>query len=210
MSTTGFGAARAAILGQAMAAPTADHRRETAERNVESILDAAEALLSRRAQASISAVAKEAGVSRVTVYSHFPTREDLLGAVVARVTRAATASIEEARPAEGDPVEALERVITIAWEELERQEAIRQATAEELSAEAVLRAHQSVARAIRRLIERGRRQGSFRTDLPVQWLVVSVLTLLHAAADEVREGRLKPSAARAAVKTSIVELFTGQ
>ena len=210
MSTKGSSAAQAAILRQAMAAPTTDHRRETAERNVESILDAAEALLSRRAQASISAVAKEAGVSRVTVYSHFPTRGDLLEAVVARVTRAATASIEEARPAEGDPVEALERVLTVAWEELERQEAIRQAAAEELSAEAVLRAHQSAARAIRRLIERGRRQGSFRTDLPVQWLVVSVLALLHAAADEVREGRLKPGAARAAVKTSILELFTGQ
>jgi AcrR family transcriptional regulator len=192
-----------------MGTPSTDHRRATAERNVEAILDAAEGLLARRAQASISAVAKEAGVSRVTVYSHFPTREELLEAVVARVTRAATASIEEARPAEGNPTEALERVITVAWEELERREAIRQATAEELSPEAVWRAHQSVVQSMRRLIERGRRQGAFRTDLPVQWLLVSVLALMHAAADEVREGRLKPGAAKAAVRTTIVELFTG-
>ncbi len=200
----------AAIPWPEMATPTTDHRRATAERNVEAILDAAEAQLARRAQPSISAVAKEAGVSRVTVYSHFPTREQLLEAVVARVMRAAAASIDEARPAEGDPVEALDRVITVAWEELERQEAIRQATAEELGPEAVWRAHQSVAVSMRRLIERGRRRGSFRTDLPVQWLLVSVLSLMHAAADEVREGRLKPEAAKAAVRTSILELFTGR
>jgi AcrR family transcriptional regulator len=48
------------------------------------ILDAAEVLLERGGQASITAVAAEAGVSRMTVYAHFPTRQDLLGAVVER------------------------------------------------------------------------------------------------------------------------------
>jgi len=192
-----------------MATSTADHRRATAERNVEAILDAAEALLRRRAQPSIAAVAKEAGVSRVTVYSHFATREALVEAVVARVTRAATASIEEARPSEGEPMEALERVLTVAWAELERQEAIRQAASEDLSAEAVWRAHQSAARAVRRLIERGRRSGAFRADLPVQWMLVSVLSLLHAAADEVREGRLQAKTAESAVKKTVLELFAG-
>jgi TetR/AcrR family transcriptional regulator, mexCD-oprJ operon repressor len=192
-----------------MATSTTDHRRATAERNVEAILDAAEALLRRRAQPSIAAVAKEAGVSRVTVYSHFATREALVEAVVARVTRAATASIEEARPSEGEPMEALERVLTVAWAELERQEAIRQAASEDLSAEAVWRAHQSAARAVRRLIERGRRGGAFRTDLPVQWLLVSAFSLLHAAADEVREGRLQAKTAESAVKKTVLELFAG-
>jgi TetR/AcrR family transcriptional regulator, mexCD-oprJ operon repressor len=191
-----------------MATSATDHRRATAERNVEAILDAAEALLRRHAQPSIAAVAKEAGVSRVTVYAHFPTREKLIEAVVARVTKAAHASIEEANPAEGDPVEALERVITTAWDVLERQEAIRRAASEELSSEAVWRSHQSVAQTVRRLIDRGRRHGSFRTDLPVQWLLASAFALLHAAADEVREKRLKRGEARDAVKTTIVELFT--
>jgi TetR/AcrR family transcriptional regulator, mexCD-oprJ operon repressor len=207
MGVMGSRADAAPVRWPRMAAPTRDHRRATAEHNVEAILDAAEALLARGAQASISAVAKEAGVSRVTVYSHFPTRAELVEAVVTRVTRAATASIEEAKPGEGDPMEALERVITVAWDELERQEAIRRATAEELSPEAVWRAHRSPAQTVRRLIERGRRAGTFRKDLPVQWMLVTVFTLLHAAADEVREGRLRPAAARAAVKTSILELF---
>jgi TetR/AcrR family transcriptional regulator, mexCD-oprJ operon repressor len=193
-----------------VATRTTDHRRAKAERNVEAILDAAERLLRQRSQASIAGVAKEAGVSRVTVYAHFPTREELIEAVVARVTRAAHESIEGARPTEGDPVEALERVITIAWDELERAEAIRQAAAEDLSSEAVWRAHQSAADTVQRLIERGRRTGAFRKDLPVQWLVASCFSLLHTAADEVREGRIKPDAAMTAVKTSVIELFTGR
>jgi AcrR family transcriptional regulator len=193
-----------------VATTSTDHRRAKAERNVEAILDAAERLLREHAQASISGVAKEAGVSRVTVYSHFPTREELIEAVVARVTRAAQDSIEDAKPGEGDPIEALERVITVAWDELERQEAIRQAAAEELSPEAVWRVHQNAAGTVRRLIERGRKQGTFRRDLPVQWLVASSFALLHTAADEVREGRIKPDAAMDAVKTSLVELFTGR
>jgi TetR/AcrR family transcriptional regulator, mexCD-oprJ operon repressor len=191
-----------------VATTSTDHRRARAERNVEAILDAAERLLRRRSQASIAGVAKEAGVSRVTVYAHFPTREELVEAVVARATRAAHESIEEARPEEGDPIEALERVITVAWDELERQEAIRQAAAEELSAAAVHRAHQSAAATVRKLVERGRKAGAFRKDLPVEWLVASCFALLHTAADEVRAGRIKPDAARLAVKTSVVELFT--
>jgi TetR/AcrR family transcriptional regulator, mexCD-oprJ operon repressor len=193
-----------------MATETADHRRATAERNVEAILDAAEGLLRRRAQPSIAAVAKEAGVSRVTVYAHFPTREQLIEGVVARVTEAADASLEAAKPAEGDPVEALERVITVAWQTIERQQAIRQAAAEELSSEAVWRAHQKPAGTVRRLIERGRRTAAFRKDLPVQWLVASCFALLHTAADEVREGRIKRDAAMTAVKTSLIELLTGR
>ena len=48
------------------------YQRQVAERNVEAILDAAEELL-QQGQANISAVAVLAGVSRVTVYAHFPT-----------------------------------------------------------------------------------------------------------------------------------------
>jgi TetR/AcrR family transcriptional regulator, mexCD-oprJ operon repressor len=193
-----------------VATTSTDHRRAKAERNVESILDGAERLLRRRSQASIAGVAKEAGVSRVTVYAHFPTREELIEAVVARVTRAAHESIEGAKPGDGDPVQALERVLTVAWDELERQEAIRQAAAEELSSEAVRRAHETAAGTVLKLIERGRRQGSFRKDLPVEWLVASCFALLHTAADEVRERRIKPDEAKSAVKTSVIELFTGR
>jgi len=190
-----------------MPAAKTDHRRATAERNVEAILDAAERLLRRRAQASIAAVAREAGLSRVTVYAHFPTREELLEAVVARAVRAATAAIEATEPDSSPPIAALERVTSAAWRELERHETIRQAAAEGLSPEAEHRAHRAGMQMLHPLIKRGREQGEFRTDLPERWLLVSFFALLHAAADEVREGRIPTGAAAAAVTTSIRELF---
>src|SRR5919108_5870350 len=119
--------------------PTTDHRRAIAERNVTAILDAAEALLERRSPASITAVAAEAGVSRVTVYSHFPTREELLAAVVERAVGRAAVALERAEPRRGPPLEALDRVIAAAWRELDRHSAIAQATSEQLIPAEVLR-----------------------------------------------------------------------
>jgi TetR/AcrR family transcriptional regulator, mexCD-oprJ operon repressor len=190
-----------------IATPTVDHRRATAERNVEAILDAAERLLGRRVRPSIVAVARESGLSRVTVYAHFSTKEDLLEAVVARSVRAATAALEAAEPEEGPPLEALERVVSASWREVARHEAIRQATAEELSPDAVRRTHEPAAAVLSRLIERGRKEGAFRGDLPAQWLQVSFFALLHAAADEVRTRRIGANVAAAAVTITITELF---
>jgi TetR/AcrR family transcriptional regulator, mexCD-oprJ operon repressor len=190
-----------------IATPTVDHRRATAKRNVEAILDAAERLLERRVRPSIVAVARESGLSRVTVYAHFSTKDQLLEAVVARSVRAATASIQAAEPERGPPLEALERVVSASWREVARHEAIRQATAEELSPDAVRRTHEHAAAVLSRLIERGREEGAFRGDLPAQWLQVSFFALLHAAADEVRTRRIGANAAAAAVTTTITELF---
>jgi hypothetical protein len=39
--------------------------------------------------------------------------------------------------------------------------------------------------------ERGRREGSFRTDLPTSWLVTTYYTLVHGAGREVIDGRLR-------------------
>src|SRR5262245_34184106 len=75
----------------------AEHQRAIAERNVDAILDAVEELL-ERGQATISAVAKKAGVSRVTVYAHFPTWQLLLEAAVERAVRRTMTALAAADP----------------------------------------------------------------------------------------------------------------
>ena len=80
---------------------------EVAERNVEAILDAAEELLRSQGHASISAVAAQAGVSRVTVYAHFPAWTALLEAAVERAVRQTMTALQSVRPEDGPPVEAL-------------------------------------------------------------------------------------------------------
>jgi TetR/AcrR family transcriptional repressor of mexCD-oprJ operon len=68
----------------------------------------------------------------------------------------------------------------------------------------------AVQLALKRLIERGREEGAFRTDLPAQWLHASFFALLHAAADEVRASRIGANAAAAAVTTTITELLAAE
>lgn len=193
-----------------MPPPTTDHRRAVAEHNVQAILDAGESLLERRSRATITAVATEAGVSRPTVYAHFPTREELLAAVVVRAVQRATVALEGAEPDRGPPVEALDRVIAAAWRELDGNRAIAQATAEHLAPAEVTRTHDAAIRPIRELVHRGRQDGAFRTDLPADWLVTSCFALLHACGDEVRAGNIDASSALEILTATMRDLFVGR
>jgi AcrR family transcriptional regulator len=190
-----------------MDAAPADHRRATAERNVESILDAAEALLEEGAAASIAAVATRAGVSRVTVYAHFETREAILEAVVERAVARATVAFEEATSGAASPSEALERAVAAGWEKLSRHAAVAQAAAAQLSPETLRQTHEAGYAHARQLFAAGMQQGDFRTDVPVAWLVSVFHALLHAAGDDVRAGRLDSATALHALTTTMRAAF---
>jgi AcrR family transcriptional regulator len=185
----------------------ADHRRATAERNLQAILDAAERLLERRSPATIAAVAAEAGVSRVTVYAHFPTREQLLEAVVERAVGHATAALDAAEPRRGPALEALERVIAAGWQELDRNATIAQAAADQLSPAALARSHEAAHRRVRELVDRGREEGAVRGDVPAAWLVTCTFALLHACGDEVRAGRLDPETALGVLQATLRDVL---
>jgi len=188
---------------------TTVYQREVAERNTEAILDAAEELLRSQGHANISAVAAQAGVSRVTVYAHFPTWEALLEAAVVRAVRRTMTSLESVHPEEGPPVEALDRMLAATWQHLARYQAMAAAVAELLNPEAVTRTHQAAHRTIGALLERGRADGSFRSDLPAGWLVTASIALVHACSDGVRAGQIAEQDAVHILSTSIRDLFTG-
>jgi AcrR family transcriptional regulator len=184
-----------------------DSRRVIAEHNIQAILDGAERLLRRGEQPSISAVAAEAGVSRPTVYAHFPDRPVLLRALVERTVRHAMSAIEAAEPDRGPAGDALGRLIAASWQQLAGHDDIARAAARALSPDAMREAHESARGVIGKLIERGRRDGSFRTDAPVGWLVTASLALIHAAAEAVRAGELDAAAAPETVSRSVSDLL---
>jgi TetR/AcrR family transcriptional regulator, mexCD-oprJ operon repressor len=184
------------------------HPREAiAEHNLEAILDAAERLLARREQPNISAVAAEAGVSRPTVYAHFPDRQRLLEALVERAVRRAMSAIESAEPDRGPALPALQRLVKASWEQLGHHEDISHASAGELSGGAMHRAHHAARAVIRTLVERGRREGAFRTDVPSAWLVTSCLALIHATVEGTRTGELDTDNAGDALSILVTDLF---
>ena len=184
-----------------------DHRRATAERNVEAILDAAQSLLERGAAASIAAVAAEAGVSRVTVYSHFPTREALLEALAERAVTRFRAALEPVDLAGEDPAAALDRLIAMAWREQDRYEGLAHVIRTGLSSSALIRAHESLHEPVLSLISRGQAAGAFRGDLPAHWLLTAYFSLMHACGDEVRAGSIDPDRAVGLLQATVGGLF---
>ena len=192
-----------------MTEQTVDHRRAVAERNVEAILDAAESLLARSAPLSMSAVATDAAVSRQTLYAHFADRTELLTAVVQRAVERWVAATKRVEPHRGPAAEALGRLIETGWEEISRSSSIARAAFAELDPGAVRAAHEPGVDLLRRLIKRGRRDGSFRTDVPVEWLVSAFFGLIHTARDDVTAGRLSSRAALQALSRTLPDLFRG-
>jgi AcrR family transcriptional regulator len=186
-----------------------DFPQTIAERNVEAILDGAERLLQRHEQPSILAVAKEAGVSRPTVYAHFGDRERLLEALVERAIQRATAAVESAEPEQGRAVDALQRLIAASWKHIAHNDDIAHAAAAELSARAMRRSHETGRAMIGKVIERGRREGAFRNDVTTGWQVTTCLAMIHAAAEEVRAGELESNVALDLLSTTITDLLAG-
>lgn len=194
-------------MARTVATEPVDHRRATAERNVEAILDAAESLLGDGEATSIAAVAGRAGVSRVTVYAHFASREAILQAVVVRAVQRATAAFDVAAAGAPTATEALERALAESWRTLGRHTSIAQAAAAQLSTDTLRETHESAHGHVRALVERGREDGEFRTDVPVEWLVSVFHALLHSAGDDVRAGRMGEDEALHALLTTIRAAF---
>lgn len=191
------------------ATPKSHPREAVAERNLGAILDGAGQLLARGDAASISAVAVEAGVSRPTVYAHFADRRRLLEAVVERAVGRAMAAITAAEPDRGPALEALHRVMAASWEQLSLHEQVARAASAELTAEAMHRSHRLAMETLWQLVERGRGEGAFRTDLPAELLVSAGLALVHSIADSARAGVLDREAAGAAADRLVTELWVG-
>jgi AcrR family transcriptional regulator len=168
---------------------TAKPRRADAERSIARILDAAVEALASAPEASMSEIARRAGVVRATIYVHYPTREALIAAVTERAMREAHDAITAAEPERGDPVDALRRVVTTAWRTLGRYHALVEVNTRLPHAE-LHRRHHAVFEALEPLIRRGQRAGAFRADVPPAWHLSTTIALMHAASAEVRSGRL--------------------
>jgi AcrR family transcriptional regulator len=164
-------------------------QRADARRNVAAILDAALVCLQRDPGVSVGDIAAAAGVGRITLYGHFRSRADLVEAVLDQTMLRADAVLDDVELS-GDPAEALARLVGTSWRIVEQSRSILQASQRELPPERIRAAHERVVTRIVELLERGRREGAFRQDLPTGWLAAVSLSLVHAAADEVEAGRL--------------------
>jgi TetR/AcrR family transcriptional regulator, mexCD-oprJ operon repressor len=175
--------------------PPATRRRADAERNIAAILDAGLACLGSRADASVAEVARAAGVGRVTLYGHFPSRQALTDAVLAHAIDKANTALDAVAIDDGPASEALARLIGSSWRIVDQHRALLAAAHRDLPPSRIRRHHDRAMARVDRLVGRGQADGDFRTDLPRSWLVATFYSLMHAAAEEVDAGRLDPAQA---------------
>lgn len=177
-------------------------RRADAERSVQAILDAALEALTTDPDASMSEIARRAGVVRATVYVHFPTRETLIAAITDRALAETSEALGAVNVRHGDPAEALSRMLAASWRILGRYRALV-AINSRLGPERLRSLHQPILRQLRPVLRRGQRTGRFNPDLSLDWMQTVLLELVHAASREVSAGRLsEPKAERALIATA--------
>ncbi len=182
-------------------------RRADARKNIAAILDAATECLASDPDASVNAIAKAAGVGRVTLYGHFESRAALVAAVVERAIRETDAALE-ATDLNGDPRDALVRLIASTWRLTHQFGALVVAAERELPAEQVLQAHAQPMQRVRRLIERGQQAEIFRTDLSADWLVTTLHGVTHAAAGALHRGELSAEMAPRVIAATMLAAAT--
>ena len=190
-------------------APAHKRRRADADRSVAAILDAGLEALASDPDSSMAEIARRAGVVRATIYVHFPTRETLLDAVMEYAIGQVVESMRGAEPQRGEPVEALERVLRATWRQLGQFHGLLALNTARLSAEELHRRHVPMLDQLEPLIKRGQKQGVFRSDLPVSWLLAVTRSIVHAASHEIRGGRLPESEAEAVMVSTILRAIGG-
>jgi TetR/AcrR family transcriptional regulator, mexCD-oprJ operon repressor len=169
---------------------SARKRRADAERSINAIIEAALEALAVDPDVSMAEIARRAGVVRATIYMHFPTREALLDAVMENAVSQVAEATRAAEPTQGEPEEALERVLRATWHKLSDFQTLLAINTGRLSAKELHRRHQPVMTQFAPLIERGQAKGVFRSDFPVSWHLAMIRAIAHAASAEVRSGRI--------------------
>lgn len=189
-----------------MEAEASRARRADAVANEGRILEAAVACLSRDPGASVSRIAKEAGVGRVTLYGHFPSRESLVEAAMSQVLSEGDAVLGSLE-LDGDPGVALRSLIESSWRLVARSRALLEAAEATLPPGRVQELHARPAMRVDELVRRGQFEGAFRADLPADWMVSVLHHLMHGAAADVRSGRIQEADAARLIADTVLPAF---
>jgi len=165
--------------------------RADAERNAQSIVEAAARLLADDPHVGMEEIAAAAGVTRVTVNRHFRTRENLVSAVFERMLARAAGIVEQSRIEEGPAADALGRLVE-GWlgGSLALPALVIEQGASGLSPESRAHWYEDVLGApLLALMERGRASGEL-ADLPAEWMVQLLGATCRAAIEAIDAGTL--------------------
>lgn len=169
-----------------MATPELSERATRVRRR---ILDAAAALLPKDASASMAEVAAVAGLGRTTVHRHFATREALLLALALDAIDRLDDAVTGCGLEDGPAPEVLARVAAAIVPLCGEFRFLQVGPAVWDLAELQDRWY-SLADRIEGVVERGKREGDLRLDLPTAWVTDMFGAALWCVGDSIADGRV--------------------
>lgn len=191
-----------------MTSPQDVNRRADALRSREAILEAALRVLDADPDASVEAIAGDAGVTRQTVYAHFPSRQLLLAAVLDRITDEALAAMDAAALDEGSAADALLRLLDAGNRTAGRYPVLmKRISSLPVSPGDDVERHAPVTDRLKGVIRRGQRNGELDDRLSPDWLAAVAIRLGHLANEQVDAGRMSRRAAADALRMSLLRVL---
>jgi AcrR family transcriptional regulator len=181
-------------------------RRSDARRSIDAILNAARTVLGEQPDASMEDIATAAGVTRQTVYAHFPSRDALIAALLRAAGAETLAAIDAAHLDTAPPADALRQFLDIGWQLIRGYPFLLRSALAQSPQPGDPAAHQAGTAQLEQIIRRGQRAGDFDRTLPAAWLAVAIVGLVRTAAEEVAAGRLTTSEAAALALDSTLRL----
>lgn len=182
------------------------NQRADAQRNRTRILAATVTAIRRNPDASVGDIAAEAGVGRMTLYGHFQNRAELIDAALAESIERGEGVLREV-PLDGEATAAFRELVASSWMLVDQSRALLAAAQKELPAARIREMHEKAEARMRGLLLRGQREGAFRSDLPVSWLLTTTHVVMNGAAEEVRVGRLDPDDAPWFIEAILIPAF---
>jgi len=135
---------------------------------------AAEVFARQGASANMADVAAAAGVARATVYRYFPRREELVSRLAEKAIVDAGTRLQDAGLSSVEPEEGVARAVRALLEvgdyfTVLARERVRPEEGEY---------ERRLLAPLRRLFEKGQAAGSFRDDIPSEWLTNALVDLV--------------------------------
>jgi AcrR family transcriptional regulator len=180
-------------------------RRSDARRSIDAILSAARTMLGERPDASMEDIATAAGVTRQTVYAHFPSRDALIAALLHAAGAETVAAMDAARLDTVPPADALRQFLDISWQLIRLNPHLLGPALTRNPPGSNDSHHAGIAR-LEQIIRRGQRTGDFDSTLPATWLTAAIHGLARAAAEQVAAGCLTTSKAATMLLDSALRL----
>lgn len=169
--------------------------RADARRSRTELLAAAAVLLLDDPAASIDSIAEAAGVGRTTAFRHFPTRELLVRATWLELAGRAAAELDDLSVDELDPRAAVEAVVRASVRLAGRYPLLTRGARPALDDPELVARFASAEALLTRTLERARKAGVLRDDLPVAVLLEVLLSIAQATLIAGLSGRAAEQAA---------------